>query len=78
MAGVADMVSQTTEGIRNTPEYIAKRETLTRMRLPRVWEKGGAVRGYDKRQVSTRQSACEACATLCYNVMHASALSCKS
>jgi len=50
MAGMIDMVSQTSEGIRNTPEYMSRKgAAITRVRLPRHWEKGTAVRGYDRR-----------------------------
>lgn len=50
MAGMIDMVSQTSEGIRNTPEYMSRKgAAVVRVRLPRHWEKGTAVRGFDRR-----------------------------
>ena len=49
VAGVVDMVAFTTEGIRNTPEYLAKAGVVTRVRQPRLWPAGSPVRAFDRR-----------------------------
>jgi hypothetical protein len=49
VAGFVDMVAYTSEGIRNTPEYLSKRGIVTRVRLPRLWQPGTAVRPFDRR-----------------------------
>jgi len=49
VAGLVDMVAYTSEGIRNTPEFMSKRAAVVRVRLPRIWAPGSAVRAFDRR-----------------------------
>jgi len=49
VAGLVDMVAYTSEGIRNTPEFMSKRGVIVRVRLPRIWAPGSAVRPFDRR-----------------------------
>jgi len=48
VAGLVDMVAYTSEGIRNTPEFMSKRGVIVRVRLPRIWAPGSAVRPFDR------------------------------
>ena len=49
VAGFVDLVALTSEGIRNTPQYLRKTPVVVRLRLPRTWPAGAPVTPFDRR-----------------------------